>query len=55
MWDANNFKTPQLCIAKRWLAFAISMWAGLFVVLITISYHTIKAIRVNPADTLKCE
>lgn len=48
----NSF---QFKIHVSWISFAISIGAGLLVVLITVSYHTVKAIRVNPAETLKYE
>ncbi len=38
-----------------WELFAISMLAGLFVALVTVSYHGIKAALINPAETLKYE
>jgi len=38
-----------------WVLFAVSMGVGLLVVLITVTYHTLKAIQVNPAETLKYE
>ncbi|HZY81148.1 MAG TPA: ABC transporter permease [Cyclobacteriaceae bacterium] len=48
----NSF---QFRIEIGWGLFAVSVLSGLVVVLLTISYHTMKAIRVNPAKTLKCE
>lgn len=48
----NSF---QFKIQISWVSFAISMGVGLLVVLITVSYHTVKAIRVNPAEILKYE
>jgi putative ABC transport system permease protein len=48
----NSF---QFKIQISWMVFAISMGAGLLVVLITVSYHTVKAICANPAETLKYE
>jgi putative ABC transport system permease protein len=48
----NSF---QFRIQIGWGLFGFSALSGLLVVLLTISYHTMKAIRVNPAETLKCE
>jgi len=31
------------------------MLVGLFIALITVSYHAIKAALINPAETLKYE
>ena len=45
----------QFKIQISWVSFALSMGAGLLVVLITVGYHTVKAIRMNPAETLKYE
>jgi putative ABC transport system permease protein len=42
-------------IAIGWELFALSMVTGLFVALITVSYHAIKAALTNPAETLKYE
>ena len=51
LWlDSFQFK-----IQISWLLFVVSMAAGLLMALITVSYHTVKAGRVNPADTLKYE
>lgn len=38
-----------------WQLFAVSMIAALFFALITVSYHSIRAGLLNPADTLKYE
>lgn len=38
-----------------WELFAISMVSGLALVIITVSYHGIKAASVNPVETLKHE
>jgi putative ABC transport system permease protein len=38
-----------------WDVFVLSCVIGLIVALLTVSYHSIKATRINPADTLKCE
>lgn len=35
--------------------FMVSFLATLFVALLTITYHSIRATYINPADTLKCE
>jgi putative ABC transport system permease protein len=48
----NSF---QFRIQMGWGLFGFSVLCGLLVVFLTISYHTMKAIRVNPAETLKCE
>ncbi|HMJ71396.1 MAG TPA: ABC transporter permease [Cyclobacteriaceae bacterium] len=48
----NSF---QFRIQIGWGLFGFSVLSGLLVVLLTICYHTMKAIRVNPAETLKCE
>jgi putative ABC transport system permease protein len=45
----------QFKIHFSWVSFGLSMGAGLLVVLITVGYHTVKAIRMNPAETLKYE
>jgi putative ABC transport system permease protein len=45
----------QFKIVMGWELFAISMCSGLFVALITVSYHAIKAALINPAETLKYE
>jgi putative ABC transport system permease protein len=42
-------------IAMGWELFVISMFAGLLIALLTVSYHAIKASLVNPAETLKYE
>jgi putative ABC transport system permease protein len=51
-WWLTDF---QFKISVGWELFAISMFAGLVVALITVSYHAIKTASVNPADTLKYE
>mgnify|MGYP006189648377 CR=1 FL=1 len=38
-----------------WELFAMSMLSGLALVIITVSYHGIKAAYVNPVETLKHE
>ena len=45
----------QFKIQLGWASFAISMVAGLGVVLMTVLYHTLKAGRVNPVEVLKSE
>jgi putative ABC transport system permease protein len=45
----------QFRIPVGWELFAISLAAGLLVTMTTVSYHAFKAVRVNPADTLKYE
>jgi putative ABC transport system permease protein len=56
-WHVMNkwLSSFQFKIQVSWISFAISIGVGLLVVLITVSYHTIKASRVNPAATLKYE
>ena len=38
-----------------WELFAFSMLSGLFIALLTVSYHAVKAALTNPAETLKYE
>lgn len=45
----------KFAISMSWELFAVSMAAGLFLALLTVSYHAIKTAMTNPADTLKCE
>jgi len=45
----------EFAITIGWEIFAISMLAGLFVALATVSYHAIKSALINPAETLKYE
>ncbi|MBK9490286.1 MAG: ABC transporter permease [Haliscomenobacter sp.] len=45
----------QFKIQLGWASFAISMVAGLGVVLMTVLYHTLKAGRLNPVEVLKSE
>jgi putative ABC transport system permease protein len=45
----------QFKITVGWELFAASMLVGLFIALITVSYHAIKAALINPAETLKYE
>ena len=42
-------------ITIGWELFVISMFTGLVVALLTVSYHAVKASLVNPAETLKYE
>jgi len=51
-WWLTDF---QFKISVGWELFALSMFAGLTVALLTVSYHAIKTASVNPADTLKYE
>jgi len=51
-WWLSDFK---FAIEVGWELFAISMISGLFIALATVSYHSIKAAWINPADTLKYE
>lgn len=56
-WYAMNewLNSFQFKIEVTWLMFAASMAVGLGIALITVSYHTVKAGMVNPADTLRHE
>jgi len=51
-WWLKDFEYK---VTIGWELFAGSMVAGLFVALLTVSYHAIKTALVNPADTLKYE
>lgn len=42
-------------IALQWELFAWSVLVGLVLALVTVSYHTLRAAAVNPADTLRYE
>lgn len=42
-------------ITISWPIFAISMGLGLFIALLTVSYHAVKSAYLNPAETLKYE
>ncbi|MFZ5999189.1 MAG: ABC transporter permease [Bacteroidota bacterium] len=42
-------------ITMGWEIFALSVLAGVFIALITVSYHALKAALINPAETLKYE
>jgi putative ABC transport system permease protein len=48
----NNFKFKVEINATLLLC---SFIAGLLFAMIAVSYHTLKAIRVNPVDSLKSE
>jgi putative ABC transport system permease protein len=50
-WLANF----QFHIAVGWELIALSIVGGLLVALCTVSFHAIKAARINPAETLKYE
>ena len=56
-WFAMNLwlDSFQFKIEISWILFVISMAASLLMALITVSYHTVKAGHVNPAETLKYE
>jgi putative ABC transport system permease protein len=45
----------KFAITISWELFAISMAAGLFIALLTVSYHAIRTALINPAQTLKYE
>jgi putative ABC transport system permease protein len=45
----------QFKIIMGWELFTASILAGLFIALLTVSYHAVKAAFVNPAETLKYE
>jgi putative ABC transport system permease protein len=45
----------QFHIDLTWYLFAAGMLLGLLVALMAVSYHAVKAARVNPADSLKYE
>jgi putative ABC transport system permease protein len=51
-WWLKDF---QFKITIGWELFAFSMLSGLFVALLTVSYHAIRAALINPAETLKYE
>lgn len=38
-----------------WDVYVLSSVIGLLIALLTVSYHSIKATSINPAETLKCE
>jgi len=45
----------KFAITIGWELFAISMAAGLFIALLTVSYHAVRTALINPAQTLKYE
>jgi putative ABC transport system permease protein len=45
----------QFRIDMGWELFAVSVFAGLLVALLTVSYHAVRVSLINPADTLKYE
>jgi putative ABC transport system permease protein len=45
----------QFHVDMTWYLFAAGMLLGLLVALTAVSYHAVKAARVNPADSLKYE
>lgn len=45
----------QFRIEMSWQLFAVSILAGLLLAVITVTYHAIRASRLNPAETLKYE
>jgi putative ABC transport system permease protein len=45
----------QFHIDLTWYLFAAGMLFGLLVALTAVSYHAVKAARVNPAESLKYE
>jgi putative ABC transport system permease protein len=51
-WWLSSFEAR---ITVGWQIFAVSILGGLALALLTVSYHGIKAARINPAQTLKCE
>jgi putative ABC transport system permease protein len=51
-WFLDDFKFK---VTLGWEVFAVSMGVGLFVAILTVSYHGIKAAMLNPAETLKYE
>jgi putative ABC transport system permease protein len=51
-WWLKDF---QFKVTIGWELFAFSMLSGLFVALLTVSYHAIRAALTNPAETLKYE
>jgi putative ABC transport system permease protein len=51
-WFLDDFKYK---VTLGWEVFALSMGVGLFVAILTVSYHGIKAAMINPAETLKYE
>jgi putative ABC transport system permease protein len=45
----------QFSVAIGWELFVLSMAAGIVIALATVSYHALKAARINPVETLKYE
>jgi len=45
----------QYAITIGWELYVVAMFSGLVVALTTVSYHSMKAATVNPAETLKYE
>lgn len=45
----------KFAVPMTWELFALSMVGGLFIALITVSYHAIRTALINPAQTLKYE
>ena len=45
----------QFAISMGWQLFAVSLVAALVFTLLTITYHSVSAAMVNPAETLKYE
>ena len=45
----------QFKIEMGWELFALSTMSGLMIALLTVSYHALRAMQVNPAETLKYE
>ena len=45
----------KFAITLNWQIFAISLLSAVFFALLTVSYHSIKAVLINPAETLKYE
>jgi putative ABC transport system permease protein len=50
-WLANFTYREEI----NWLVFMVCFVSLLLIVLVTVSYHSLKIARVNPADTLKDE
>lgn len=45
----------KFAISLSWQLFVVSLGSALILALFTVSYHSVKAALVNPADTLKYE
>ena len=56
-WYAMNIwlEDFEYGIEISWPIFAISMGMGLFIALVTVSYHAVKSAYLSPAETLKYE